>query len=184
MTSGELFTEFRRSITYFKKFWFYFALLSLPYVLILVLAQLFCVFSLLELIQSPGRDRSYLVLITIVVYLVDFMLYITLIETLPSIIVVKDLKQCITENFSILSQNFVRLFLSVGIYYLLFRGSMFIVDIARILIVTTEEAFLLFNMIFMIISFINALIGIPILSLISTRIYNTTILATEAKGEE
>ena len=184
MTSGELFTEFRRSITYFKKYWLYFALLSLPYALILVLEQLFGLFFLLELIQSQENDRTFLFLIKIVVYSFDFMLIITLIEIFPSIIVVKQLKQCLTENFLILSQNFKRLFFSIGTYYLIFRGSMFIVDITRLLIVTSEETFLLFNMIFVIFAFLNALIGIPILSLISTRIYNTTILKTQAEGEE
>ncbi|MHA2247158.1 MAG: hypothetical protein ACXADY_19590 [Candidatus Hodarchaeales archaeon] len=180
MTSGELFTEFRRSITYFKKFWLYFALLTLPYALIIVMDQLFGLFSLLDLINSQEGNRISLVMIKIVVYFFDFILYISLIEIFPSIIVVKNLKQCIAENFSILSQNFRRLFFSIGIYYLVFRGPMFIVDITRILIVTSEETFLLFNMIFLIVTFINALIGLPILSLISTRIYNTTILSTEA----
>jgi hypothetical protein len=179
MTSGELFTEFRRSITYFKKFWLYFALLSLPYVLIIVMDQFFTLFFLLEIIHSHEGNRIDLVVIKIIVYSFDFMLYISLIEIFPSIIVVKNLKQCITENFLILSHNFKRLFFSVGTYCLIFRGSMLIVDIARILIVTSEETFLLFNMIFAIFAFINALIGLPILSLISTRIYNTTILTTE-----
>ncbi|MFX0171846.1 MAG: hypothetical protein ACFE9L_08000, partial [Candidatus Hodarchaeota archaeon] len=120
----------------------------------------------------------------VTVYSFDFVLYIFLIEIFPSIIVVKNLKQCIAENFSILSQNSKRLFLSVGTYYLIFRGPMFIVDIARILIVTSEESLLVFNMIFAIFAFIIALIGLPILSLISTRIYNTIILATEVEGEE
>lgn len=184
MTSGELFTEFRRSISYFKKFWLYFALLSLPYALIIFLEQLFSIFSLIELIQSHGGDRTFLVLIKVVVYFVDFMLNISFIEIFPGIIVVKELKKSFTENFSILSHNFSRLFYSIGIYYLLFRGAMFIVDITRLLIVTSEETFLFFNLIFLIFAFINVLIGIPILSLISTRIYNTTILTTEAKGKE
>ncbi|MFX0125451.1 MAG: hypothetical protein ACFFAE_17655 [Candidatus Hodarchaeota archaeon] len=94
------------------------------------------------------------------------------------------MKQCIAENFLILRQNLKRLFFSVGIYYLVFRGSMFIVDITRVLIVTSEEAFLLFNMIFLIFTFINVLIGLPILSLVSTRIYNTTILTTKSEVKE
>jgi len=181
MTSGELFTEFRRSISYFKKFWLYFALLSLPYALIIVLEQLFSIFSLLELIQSHGGDRTFFVLIKVVVYFIDFMLNISFIEIFPSIIVVKELKKSFTENFLILSHNFSRQLFSIGIYYLLFRGTIFIVDITRILIVTSEETFLFFNLIFLIFTFINVLIGLPILSLISTRIYNTTILATEAE---
>ncbi|MFX0182197.1 MAG: hypothetical protein ACFE95_03860 [Candidatus Hodarchaeota archaeon] len=179
MTSGELFTEFRRSISYFKKFWLYFVLLSLPYVLIIVMDQFFTISFLLEIIHSHERNRIGLVFLKIIFYSFDLMLCISLIEIFPSIIVVKNLKQCITENFLILRQNFKRLFFSVGAYYLIFRGSMFLVDIARILIVTSEETFLLFNIIFAIFAFINALIGLPILSLISTRIYNTTILITE-----
>jgi hypothetical protein len=104
------------------------------------------------------------------------MLYIALIEIFPSLIEVKKLRQCIKENFSILRQNFKRVFVSVAFYYLIFRGPMFIVDITRILIVNSEEAFLLFNFIFLISSIFNVLIGLPILSLIATRIYNTTIL--------
>ncbi|MFX1284824.1 MAG: hypothetical protein ACFFB5_14280 [Promethearchaeota archaeon] len=184
MTSGELFTEFRRSISYFKKFWLYFALLTLPYALIIVLEQLFSMFSLLELIQSNGGDRTFLVLIKVIVYFVDFMLNITFIEIFPSIIVVKEIKKSFTENFLILNHHFSRLFFSIGTYHLLFRGTMFIVDITRLLIVTSVETFLFFNLIFLIVTFINVLIGIPILSLISTRIYNTTILTTKTEGKE
>ncbi|UCE13909.1 MAG: hypothetical protein JSV04_01725 [Candidatus Heimdallarchaeota archaeon] len=184
MTSGELFTEFRRSITYFKRFWLYFVLLSLPYVLIIVLDQLFTIFILLELIQSTEDNRIFLVPIKIAVYLFDLMLYITLIEIFPSIIVVKKIRQCIIENMIILRQSLKRLFFSVGIYYLVFRGPMFIVEITRILMVTNETTFLFFNIIFAIFAFIYALIGLPILSLISTRIYNTTILKTKAEESE
>ncbi|MFX0015997.1 MAG: hypothetical protein ACFFB2_15965 [Promethearchaeota archaeon] len=184
MTSGELYTEFRRSLTYFKKFWLYFILLSLPYALIIGLDQLFGLFSLLELIQSHDGNRNLLVIIKIVVYLFDFLLYISLIEIFPSIIVVKNLRQSITENFTIASQNFNRLFYSIGTYYIAFRGPMFLVDITRILIVANETTFLFFNIIFAIVAFINALIGLPILSLISTRIYNTIILTTATDGIE
>lgn len=180
MTSGELFTEFRRSITYFKKFWLYFALLSFPYALLIVTDQLFGLFSLLTIIQTQEGNRIFLVSIKLVVYLIDFMLCISFIEIFPSIIAVKNLKQSITENFTILRQNFKRLLFSIGIYHLVFRGPMFIADITRILVVTSEETFLPFNMIFLVFTVINALMGYPILSLISTRIYNTTILSTEA----
>lgn len=184
MTSGELFTEFRRSITYFKKFWLYFALLSLPYVLIILMDQLIGLFSLLEIIHSQEVNRNFLVILKIFVYFIDLMLCISLVEIFPSIIVIKKLRHSISENFLILGQNFKRLFFSIGIYHLLFRGPMVVVDIARILIVTNEETFLLFNMIFLIFTFINVLIGLPILSLISTRIYNTTILNAKAEAKE
>lgn len=143
--------------------------------------QLFGLFYLLELIHSQENNRFFIVFVKIFVFVIDLMLYISLIETLPSIIVVKNLKQCINENFAVLNQSFRRLFFSVGIYYLLFRGSMFIVDITRFLIVNSEETFLFFNLIFAFVSFVNALIGLPILSLISTRIYNTTILKSKAE---
>ncbi|MFX1508346.1 MAG: hypothetical protein ACFFDC_19870 [Promethearchaeota archaeon] len=184
MTSGELFTEFKRTITYFKKFWLYFAVLTLPYVLIIVGDQMFTIFYLFGLIHSQENNRISIVIIKVLVYCFDLILYIALIEIFPSIIVVRNLKQCIIENFSVVRQNLKRLILSVGGYYLLFRVPMIIVDIARLLIVTSEETFLLFNMIFLIFTFINALVGLPILSLISTRIYNTTILKTKANGIE
>ncbi|UCG00773.1 MAG: hypothetical protein JSW11_14280 [Candidatus Heimdallarchaeota archaeon] len=184
MTSGELFTEFKRTLTYFKRFWLYFAVLTLPYVLIIVGDQMFTIFNLFELIHSQDSNRISIVTIKVLVYCFDLILYITLIETFPSIIVVRNLKQCIIENYSVVRQNLKRLIFSVGGYYLLFRVPMIIVDIARLLIVTSEETFLLFNMIFLIFAFINALVGLPILSLISTRIYNTTILKTKANGIE
>ncbi|MFW9905655.1 MAG: hypothetical protein ACFFFH_15080 [Candidatus Thorarchaeota archaeon] len=184
MTSGELFTEFKRTITYFKKFWLYFTVLTLPYVFIIVGDQMITLFYLFELIHSHENNRVSVVIIKILVYFFDLVLYITLIEIFPSIIVVRNLKQCFIENFSVVNQNIKRLILSVGLYYLLFRVPMIIVDIARLLIVTNEETFLLFNMIFLFFSFINALIGLPILSLISTRIYNTTILKTKTEGNK
>ncbi|MHA1966641.1 MAG: hypothetical protein ACW964_02450 [Candidatus Hodarchaeales archaeon] len=176
ITSGDLFTEFRRSISYFKKYWLYFALLTAPFGLIIFIEQLFSSFSLLEMIHSQEGNRIFFVGLKIIVYSFDLMLYIALIEIFPSLIEVKKLRQCIKENFSILRQNFKRVFVSVAFYYLIFRGPMFIVDITRILIVNSEEAFLLFNFIFLISSIFNVLIGLPILSLITTRIYNTTIL--------
>ena len=136
------------------------------------------------MIQTQEGNRIFLVLIKLVVYFFDLMLCISFIEIFPSIIVVKNLKQSINENFTIFRENFKRLLFSIGIYHLTFRGPMFIVDVTRILSVTNVETFLFFNMIFMIVTVINALIGIPILSLISTRIYNTTILSSEAIPHE
>ena len=162
----------------------YFAVLTLPYVLIIVADQMFTLFYLLDLIYSQGNNHVSVVIIKVLVYFFDLVLYITLIEIFPSIIVVRNLKQCFIKNFSVVNQYLKRLILSVGLYYLLFRVPMIIVDIARFLITTSEETFLLFNMIFLIFSFIYALIGLPILSLISTRIYNTTISKTKANGNE
>ena len=175
ITSGDLFTEFRRSITYFKKYWLYFALLTVPFGLIFI-EQLFSSFSLLEMIRLQEGNRMFFVGLKAIVYSFDLMLYVAFIEIFPSLIEVKKLRQSINENFSILRQNFKRVFVSVAFYYLIFRVPMFIVDITRILIVNSEEAFLLFNFIFLISAIFNVLIGLPFLSLIATRIYNTTIL--------
>jgi hypothetical protein len=182
LTSGDLFTEFRRSITYFKKYWLYFALLTAPFGLIIFTEQLFSSFSLLEMIHSQEGNRMFFVGLKTIVYSFDLMLYVVLIQIFPSLIEVKNLRLCINENFLILSQNFKRVFVSVAFYYLIFRGPMFIVDITRILIVNSEEAFYFFNFIFLISAIFNVLIGLPILSLIATRIYNTTILKTRTEA--
>ena len=176
MSSGDLFTEFRRSITYFKKYWLYFALLTVPFGLIIFVEQLFSSFLLLEMIRTQEGNRLLIIGLKIIVYSIDLMLYIALIEIFPSLIEVKKLKESIKENFAILGKNFERVFVSVASYYLIFRGSMFIVDITRVILVNSEETFLLFTFIFLFSAMFNVLIGLPMLSLIATRIYNTTIL--------
>ena len=176
MSSGDLFTEFRRSITYFKKYWLYFALLTVPFGLIIFVEQLFSSFLLLEMIRTQEGNRLLIIGLKIIVYSIDLMLYIALIEIFPSLIEVKKLKESIKENFAILGKNFERVFVSVAFYYLIFRGSMFIVDITRVILVNSEETFLLFTFIFLFSAMFNVLIGLPMLSLIATRIYNTTIL--------
>lgn len=176
MTSGELFTEFRRSIAYFKKFWLYFAILSLPYVLIIATEQMISLFALFNIIKSGEGNRILFVGIKLSIYVLDLTLNITLIELFPSLIVVRNVKQCIRENFTIVRQNYQRMIYSITSYYLIFRGPMFLVDMTRMLLVTSLDSLLLFNLLFLVFTVMNVLVGFPILSLISTRIYNTTIL--------
>ncbi len=180
MTSGELFTEFKRSIVYFKKFWFFFSLFSIPFFLIIFIDQLIGLFFILRFINTNEDYRSFLLPIKVFVYLFDFLTYVLLIEILPSMIVVKKVSQSIKENFQILRRHFRRIFLSIAFYYLIFRGAMFLVDISRLLLVSNENTFLMFNLVFFVVSFAHAIIGIPILSLISTRIYNTTMMNQES----
>ena len=181
ITSGDLFTEFRRSISYFKKYWLYFTLLTAPYGLFIFIEQLFSSFSLLEIIRSQEGNQQFFIPLKIIVYSFDLMLFVAFIEIFPSLIEVKKLRYSIDENFLILRQNFRRVFFSVAFYYLTFRGPMFIIDITRFLIVNSEESFFLFNYIFLISAMFNVLIGLPILSLIATRIYNTTILKSRTE---
>ena len=181
MTSGELFTEFKRSITYFKKFWLYFTLLSLPYVLLIVIEQIFSLFALLNMINTGEGDRTFFVWIKLFVYLLDLTLYVTLIELFPSFIEVKNVKKSIKENFTIVRQNYKRLIYSISFYYLIFRGPMLFIDITRMLLTTNLETFLGFNIIFIFFTGLSGSVGLPILSLISTRIYNTTILQSRTE---
>jgi len=180
MTSGELFTEFKRSIIYFKKFWIFFSLFSIPFFLIIFIDQLIGLFFILRFINTNEDYRTFLIPVKVFVYLFDFLTYVLLIEILPSMIAVKKVSQSIKENFQILRSHFRRIFLSIGFYYLIFRGAMFFVDISRLLLVSNEVTFLVFNLIFLVVSFAHVIIGIPILSLISTRIYNTTMMNQES----
>ncbi|MFW9992943.1 MAG: hypothetical protein ACFFD4_12950 [Candidatus Odinarchaeota archaeon] len=181
MTSGELFTEFRRSITYFKKLWPFFMIFMLPIALIILAEQFFGLFLIIQFIATNEDNRLFLLLVKIPAYSLEFLIYVLLIEIFPGITATKQLNQSMSENREILRKNFRRVLLSVGFYFLLFRIPMFVVDIARILLVSSEETLLLCNIAFLIVTLLNAVVGMPILSLVSTRIYNTTIMDQNAE---
>ncbi|MHA2332389.1 MAG: hypothetical protein ACXAEU_10195, partial [Candidatus Hodarchaeales archaeon] len=61
MTSGELFTEFKRSIVYFKKFWLFFSLFSIPFFLIIFIEQLIGLFFILRFINTNEDYRAFLI---------------------------------------------------------------------------------------------------------------------------
>lgn len=174
MSSGDLFTEFKKSIKYFKKNWLVFLLLSAPIGLIIFLEQILSTIIIFYYLFSEVDYRPYIIPIKVFVYIIDFSYFVLFIGIFPSIVAKQKVRAAFKENSKILRLHLKRIMLSIGIYYLIFRGLMFLIDALRIIFTSNLSTFNIFNFLFFFTAMLNIAVGMPIYSLISTRIYNLT----------
>ncbi|MFX1255524.1 MAG: hypothetical protein ACFFCZ_28230 [Promethearchaeota archaeon] len=171
MSSGDLFTKFTHSFSYFRRYWWQYAIISVIFAIPIFIGQ---VISFI-IILNQGIDPS-IGLFKIGLYIVEFFSLVFLVEIYPSITAQGRFLQSISENIRIVKLNFRRILISISIYFLLFRIIIILGDLARLILVTNVEQLLIFNMIFLVIAIADGIIGTPVLSIITTRIYNTTEL--------
>ena len=177
--SGDQFTEFEQSFTYFKRHFFYYILLSVLILWIPIAFELdFHFHNFFEVLPSIRTNEAELILDAFSIYLVQYLLFVLLNLTLPSITARGKLISAFKENFSILIKNPKRIIASWGIFFIIFSLPSYIFLIISFMLVTFFLPTIFFNHLMGIILFIlilsSVILGYPIMSLIATRIYATT----------
>ncbi|MHA2226222.1 MAG: hypothetical protein ACXAC8_13520 [Candidatus Hodarchaeales archaeon] len=174
MSSGDLFTEFRRLFNYFKRFWWQYSLITFLIYLPTLFSPVNTLLSNTIRIQGIESVIGPLNPFKILIYFFfEFLWFVVFIELYPSVTSRESLRTSIFENFTILKGNIGRLFTSIGLYYFFFKVPIIILYIISISSPWNQftpliEIINIINSIFVLIS---SLLGPPIVSLIATRIY-------------
>ena len=175
--SGDQFTEFENSFTYFKRHFFYYIFLSILILWIPIAFELdFHFHNFFEVIPDLQRNEIELILDAFSIYLFQYLLFILLNLTLPSITNDGKLIKAFKENFSILIKNPKRIIASWGIFFVFVSLPSFIFLIIAILLLRffLPTLFFLMGVIIFVLVLSSVILGYPIMSLIATRIYATT----------
>lgn len=177
--SGDQFTEFENSFTYFKRHFVAYFLLSLLILWIPMAIEIdFHFRNFIEVtndIFASGNNFD-LIIDAFTLYSAQYLLFVLLNLTLPSITDKGSLVKAFKQNFNILIHNPKRIIASWGIYFIIFSLPSFILIIITFTIIRFifSDLFFIIGILSLILVLSSVIIGYPIMSLIATRIYATT----------
>ena len=158
MSSGNLYTEFRNAFIHFRKHWLSYIVISIIMLLITMVYQFF------------NKDQLALFLVYAIFDYFSIM-YITGLFT--SVTAKGSFLTACKESFSLLRNDFKRIALTIGLYFLIFRTPYIVsVYISKLGLVINSIILILLIINFLLLLF-SSFIGNPILSILATRIYNT-----------
>jgi len=170
-SSGDMFTEFKKSFTYFKENWWKYILLTF------VTGFGFFIPDRRMSHIEPGENYEIFSIIFIILrFMLLFFILVVFNSTLPSVTAQRKLKNSFIESFRIVKGNFRRLFKTWGLYFLIFSIPVFVINITMALLLPSIRGTIVFPilMVLLLIIYLYWLfIGFPMMALISTRIYNT-----------
>ncbi len=187
MSGGDQFTELRGFFHYFKQYWWQYILLSL----LIVSGTFLSSFIYGLFFSGPIEDALYVLFLNItiiIIYKVLMYFWITIIlQTFPSLTSQGSIKNALHENFKLLRVNSKRILSSLLLFFLIFNFSWTLLQILdlsmRILAVEMrwvwyQNFIQSYSIIFPLIQFLAQtififLLAIPMLALVSTRIYNS-----------
>ena len=184
-----MFAEFKGAFTYFKRYWWRYALLTFltqwlqgvfqPPILIL---RLFGI----SLDKFQTGILSPIIGLLIVSLFFYFFWFVLFINTLPSITFQKSLVQSFIENIKIIRRIPQRMVMTWAFVFFIFIVPEYLINIITIIIfnsiVNTYWKFV--PAILLILTYIfDLFIGTPMIALIATRIYNSIELENEKEKE-
>lgn len=158
MSSGNLYTEFRNAFIHFRKHWLAYIVISIPMLSVSMVYQYF----------TKEQLISYILFMFI-----DFLSIMYFTGLLTSITAKGQFFHSFIESFTLLKNDFKRIALTIGIYFLIFRTPYIIAVYISKLGLTINSIILLLLAGNFILMLFASLIGSPILSILATRIYNT-----------
>jgi hypothetical protein len=173
-TSGDMFTEFKKSFVYFKEHWWKYILLTFITGFGFFVPDRRIGFEPLGPIREQFQNL-FVVFITIR-FIILYLLLVIFSSTLPSVTAQRSLKNSFIESIRILKKDFKRLFSTWGLFVIIFNGPAFILSLtlALILPIITGTVWVPILMAIILILYLyNLFLGFPMMSLISTRIYNS-----------
>ena len=175
--SGDQFTEFENSFTYFKRRFFYYIFLSILILWIPIAFELeFHFHNFFEVIPDFRTNEITLLLDAFEIYLFQYLLFVLLNLTLPGITSRGMLLHAFKENFRILFKNPKRIIGSWGIFFIMFSFPSYIFLILVVVILRIFTPFFILGTISLILILSSVILGYPLMSIIATRIYATTTI--------
>jgi len=171
MSSGDQFTEVRRSWYYIKKYWLKFATLSL----ILNWLGYFTVFIL---------NGQLNIEVKLLLRFFSFFWFISISEAYAAVINRKKIIKALDDNFKILKRNFTRIFMVFSLYYIVFLLPRSIFGLyLGYWVPVGSELHQSIGLIMKILTGVYILVGFPIFSFISIGIYNSELWFKDRTNE-
>lgn len=174
--SGDQFTEFKNSFSYFKKNAFNYLLLSfvILWIPIVIVSKYF--FS--PFIQPFGEFSTFaldIFMSTFPTYLLQYALFVLLSIVFVGVTLHGSLEQSFRDNFWIIQHHPKRMFFTWLSFLLFFSLPLYVISFSGIFLLSMFffPFLMLNNLLFVIIDFSSLLLAYPIMFLIATRIYAT-----------
>jgi hypothetical protein len=187
ISSGDMFAEFKRSFTYFRRYWFHYLILTYLIGWTQLLFEPRSLMFLSRLLpitprfgQNPPRfiniDIYMITMQNIVILIIYFISFVLFINTLPSITAQGRFKQSMRENFQILFDSPKQMILTWGLFFLIFNFPVLVVNIVNLVvfdILGGSMLFFIINILSIVTFLLGILLGAPMMTLIATRVYNS-----------
>jgi hypothetical protein len=175
MSSGDEFTEFKSFITYFRRYWKQYILLSIICGCFNLIFSFYIIPSTSESMGWNYNSTDFLI-IALVIDVIGMIWYYLFLECFPAVTSHGSVRHALKENFAIIKQNPRRIFGNMIIYMVFFElPIMFIVDFNQFFMpdysMLEQLAYIL---IMLIIATIVLCVSTPLLALTATRVYNTS----------
>jgi hypothetical protein len=186
MNSGEMFAEFKGAFFYFKKHWWQFFILTIfIYGIGGIIQGPFLFMTLQERIQ----DVLPLTLIESIFLnlgrnIIQWIWLVIWIHSFPAVTFHNDLFKGIRESFQIIKANPKWVLKTWGIYFLIFRLPLFLLEILGLVVRGYPTLEWIFYTCFSIIILALIFVGNPLMSLIATGIYNNSSVKNEQNEQK
>ncbi len=169
-SSGDMFAEFKSSFTYFKRHWW-------QYIILIFVTGLGMFVPNRNVENDPPRflENVNIFALQIARFIVLLVFLILFSSTLPSVTAQGSLIKSFTESLRIVRKNTKRLVKTWSIYFLIFFAPLMVFSITLTAVFPYIEGTFwipLFYSIILAIYLVIFFVGFPMMSLISTRIYN------------
>lgn len=174
--SGDQFTEFEKSFTYFRRHFFSYIFLSIIILWIPIAFELnFHFHNFFEVIPNFRTNEFTLLIDAFEIYLFQYVLFVLFNLTLPSITAEGKFISSFKENFRLLFKYPKRIIISWGIFFIMFSLPSYIFLLLVIFVVRfIFPSLIILGLILLILVLSSVILGYPIMSLVATRIYATT----------
>ncbi len=172
MSSGDMFSEFKRAFKYFQRFWWQYMIFSLISVVSIFIPRRREYFASEEITSSIYFDIG----IIVVQLMIYFIFTVISSGTLPSVTAQGSFKNSFVETFRILRKQPARILKTWGAYFFIFIFPIVALSFVRMELhyfLGPNRLFLIFDIVAFLLYLIYLFIGYPLKTLISTRIYNS-----------
>ncbi len=172
MSSGDMFSEFKRAFKYFRRFWWQYMLFSLISVGSIFIPRRRGYFRSEEITSSIYFDIG----IIVVQLMIYFIFTVISSGTLPSVTAQGSFKNSFVETIRILRKHPERILKTWGTYFFIFIFPVVAISFVRMELhyfLGTNKWFLIFDIIVLLLYLVYLFVGYPLKTLISTRIYNS-----------
>ncbi|MFW9924265.1 MAG: hypothetical protein ACFFDW_13350 [Candidatus Thorarchaeota archaeon] len=172
MSSGDMFSEFKRAFNYFKRFWWQYMLLSFISGFSFFIPPRNVIFHMV----SPIGNIFYDLGLVVFQFLIFFTFLVLSNSILPSITSQGNFNNGIIETLRLLNKDFKRILKTWGLYYLIFIFPLVAIVLVRLELFTfigNGWWLMVIDILALILYLIYVLIGYPLKTLIATRIYNS-----------
>ncbi len=172
MSSGDMFSEFKRAFKYFQRFWWQYMLFSLISVVSIFIPRRREYLEFSEITSNIYFDIGIMV-IQLMIY---FIFIVISSGTLPSVTAQGSFKNSFVETFRILRKHPMRILKTWGTYFFIFIFPIVALSFVRMELhnfLGPNRLFLIFDIFALLLYLVYLFIGYPLKTLISTRVYNS-----------